>query len=166
VTYYVLFFIQLKTRKVIIAGISAHLNDNWMAQIGRNLTGWDGALENAKYLIHDRDKKYSTKFDAIMRASSIKPLKLLAMSPNLKAFSERWVKAVKSEVLDKQVLFGKKSLQYILREHTTHYHKERNHQSLGNCIPFPSHEVGNPDGNIKYNEHLGGLLKYYYRDAP
>jgi transposase InsO family protein len=164
-TYYVLFFIQLKTREVIIAGITAHPNDNWMAQIGRNLTGWDSALENAKYLIHDRDTKYSTKFDGIMRNSGIKPLKLPAMSPNLNAFSERWVKTVKSEVLDKQVLFGKRSLDYVLREYTAHYHKERNHQGLDNTIPFPSDEVGNSDGNIKCKKRLGGLLKYYYRDA-
>jgi hypothetical protein len=119
-TYYVLFFIQLKTRKVIIAGITTHLNDNWMAQISRNLTGWDGELENAKYLIHDCDTKYSVKFDTIIQISGIKP---------------------------------------------AYYHKERNHQGLDNAIPFPSDEVGNSDGNIKCNERLGGLLKYYYRDA-
>lgn len=64
-TYYVLFFIQLKTRKVIIADITSPPNDNWMAQTARNLTSWDGRLENAEYLIHDLDAKYSTKFDAI-----------------------------------------------------------------------------------------------------
>jgi transposase InsO family protein len=164
-TYYVLFFIQFKTRKVIIAGITTHPNDNWMAQVARKLTGWAGALENAKYLIHDRDTKYSTKFDAIMRTSGIKPLKLPARSPSLNAFSERWVKTGKSEVLDKQVLFDQKSLRYVLREYTVHYHNERNHQGLDNTIPFPSDEVGNYDGNIKCKERLGGLLKYYYRDA-
>lgn len=164
-TYYVLFFIQLKTRKVTIAGITNHPNDNWMAQVARNLTNWDGELENAKYLIHDRDTKYSAQFDAIMRTSGIKPLKLPAMSPNLNAFSERWVKTVKSEILDKQVLFGKGSLQYVLREYTAHYHEERNHQGLDNTIPFPFKEVGNTYGNIKCKERFGGLLKYYYRDA-
>jgi transposase InsO family protein len=164
-TYYVLFFIQLKTRKVIIAGITAHPNDNWMAQTARNLTGWDGELKNAKYLIHDRDTKYSTQFDAIIQTSGIKPLKLPAMSPNLNAFSERWVKTVKSEVLDKQVLFGKKLLQYVLCEYTAHYYNDRNHQELDNTIPFPSDAVGNPEGKIKCKERLSGLLKYYYRNA-
>ena len=165
VTYYVLFFIQIKTRKVIIGGITAHPNGEWMSQVARNLTGWDGELEDGRYLIHDRDTKYSAKFDAIIRSAGIKPIKLPPRSPNLNAFSERWVKSVKSEILEKQVLFGKKSLQYVLREYTAHYHKERNHQGLDNTIPFPSDKVGNIQGNIKCNERLGGLLKYYYRDA-
>lgn len=165
VTYYVLFFIQIKTKKVIIPGITTHPNDNWMAQVARNLTDWDGELKNAKYLIHDRDTKYSAKFDAIIQSSGIKPIKLPPMSPNLNAFSERWVKSVKSEILEKQILFGKKSLQYVLREYVAHFHEERNHQELDNTIPFPSAEVGNSDGNIRTKERLGGLLKYYYRDA-
>jgi hypothetical protein len=70
-----------------------------------------------------------------------------------------------NKVLDKQVLFGKKSLQYVLSEYTAHYHKERNHQGLDNTIPFPSDEVGKSDENIKTKERLGGLLKYYYRGA-
>ena len=164
-TYYVLFFIQIKTKKVIIPGITAHPNDGWMSQVARNLTGGDCELENARYLIHDRDTKYTTQFDAIMQTSGINPIKLLPMSPNLNAFAERWVKSVKSEILEKQVLFGKKSLQYVLREYVAHYHKERNHQGLDNTIPFPSDKVGNIQGNIKCNERLGGLLKYYYRDA-
>ena len=66
-----------------------------------------------------------------MRTSGIKPLKLPVMSPNLNAFSERWVKSVKSEILEKQVLFGKKSLQYVLREYVAHYHKERTSSRTG-----------------------------------
>ena len=136
-----------------------------MAQVARNLTGWDCELEDARYLIHDRDTKYSAKFDAIIRSAGIKPIKLPPRSPNLNAFSERWVKSVKSEILEKQVLFGKKSLQYVLREYVAHYHKERNHQGLDNTIPFPSDEVGNIQDNIRCNKRLGGLLKYYYRDV-
>ena len=165
VTYYVLFFIQIKTRKVIIGGIAAHPNGEWMNQVARNLTGWDCELENAKYLIHDRDTKYTTQFDAIMKSSGIKPLKLPPMSPNLNAFAERWVKSAKSEILDKQVLFGKKSLQYVLREYLAHYHQERNHQGLDNSIPFPIENTENSEGKVKTKERLGGLLKYYYRDA-
>ena len=86
VTYYVLFFIQVKTRKIVIGGITANPNGEWMAQIARNLTGWDGELESAKYLIHDRDTKYTAQADSIMNTAGIKALKLPAMSPNLNAF--------------------------------------------------------------------------------
>ncbi len=165
VTYYVLFFIEIKTRRVVIGGISPHPNGEWMAQAARNLTGWDGEMEGAKYLIHDRDTKYTAQFDAILKSSGIKPLKIPPRSPNLNAFAERWVKSVKTEVLEKQVLFGKKSLRYVLREYLAHYHHERNHQGLDNTIPFPNKTVGTNTGKIKKQERLGGLLKYYYRAA-
>ena len=160
-----MFFIEVKTRKVIIGGITPYPNGEWMAQVARNLTGWDCELAEAKYLIHDRDTKYTKQFDSMMKSSGVKPLKLPPMSPNLNAFAERWVKSVKNEILDKQVLFGKKSLQYVLREYLAHYHQERNHQGLDNTIPFPAEEVGNVEGDIKTKKRLGGLLKYYYRDA-
>lgn len=83
------------------------------------------------------------------------------MSPNLNAFAKRWVKTVKSEMLDKQVLFGKRSLQYVLCEYTTHYHEERN----DNTILFPSEEAGNTVGYIKCKECLDRPLKYHYRDV-
>ncbi len=165
VTYYVLFFIQVKTRKIVIGGITAHPNGEWMAQIVRNLTGRDGELNGAKYLIHDRDTKYTAQVDTIMNTAGIKALKLPAMSQNLNAFAERWVKSVKVEILDKQVLFGKKALKYTLYEYVSHFHQERNHQGLNNAIPFPAAEVGNVSGKIKTRERLGGLLKYYYRQA-
>jgi len=136
-----------------------------MAQIARNLTGWDGELESAKYLIHDRDTKYTTQFDEIMKSSGIKPIKLPVRSPNLNAYAERWVKSVKNEVIDRQVLFGKKALSHSLKEYVAHFHHERNHQGLGNTIPFPSETVGDITGKIRKRERLGGLLKYYYRQA-
>ncbi|MFA6100904.1 MAG: hypothetical protein WCV67_00175 [Victivallaceae bacterium] len=80
-----------------------------MAQVARSLTGWDGELRDAKYLIHDRDTKYTAQVDTIMNTAGIQTLKFPAMSSNLNAFAERWVKSVKVEVLDKQVLFGKKA---------------------------------------------------------
>jgi transposase InsO family protein len=165
VTCYVLFFIQVKTRRIVIGGITDHPNGEWMAQVARNLTGWDGELQNAKYLIHDRDTKYTDQVDTIMNTAGIKAIKLPAMSPNLNAFAERWVKSVKVEVLDKQVLFGKKALQYTLNEYVSHFHQERNHQGLNNTIPFPASELGNVSVKIKTRERLGGLLKYYYRQA-
>ena len=129
-----------------------------MAQVARNLTGWDGELQSAKYLIHDRDTKYTAQVDSIMNTAGIKALKLPAMSTNLNAFAKRWVKSVKVEILDKQVLFGKKALQYTLNEYVSHFYHERNHQGLYNTIPFPASEVGNVSGKIKTRERLGGLL--------
>jgi len=94
-----------------------------------------------------------------------RPIKLPARSPNLNAYAERWVKSVKNEIIDRQVLFGKKALSHSLKEYIAHFHKERNHQGLDNTIPFPSEIVGNVSGKIRKKERLGGLPKYYYRQA-
>ena len=87
-----LFFIQVKTKKIVIGEITAHPNGEWMAQV----TGWDGELHDAKYLIHDRDTKYTAQIDSIMSATGIKAIKLSAVSKNLNAYVERWGKVRKS----------------------------------------------------------------------
>jgi putative transposase len=91
VTYYVLFFIHLESRKVEIAGVTPHPNEVWMTQIARNVTmdEW-GFLNNCRYLIHDRDAKYCRSFREIIESGDVKPLRRPARSPNLNAFSERW----------------------------------------------------------------------------
>jgi hypothetical protein len=96
VTYYVLFFIHLESRKVDIAGITVHPNDQWMQQMARNVTMEGcGALRDCRYLLHDRDTKYTTSFRAIIESGQVKTLPLPARSPNLNAYAERWVRSVK-----------------------------------------------------------------------
>ena len=165
VSYYVLFFINVGSREVFIAGMTPHPNGQWMAQIARNITGFDGELVNAKYLIHDRDGKYTAQFDAIMESAGIHPIRLPPRSPNLNAYAERFVLSIKSECLNKIIFAGEKSLRRALKNYVEHYHMERNHQGLDNCIPFPADEVANGTGKIKCKERLGGLLKYYYREV-
>jgi len=167
VTYYVLFFIKLESREVKIAGMTPHPNEIWIKQIARNITmeGW-GFLNNCKYLIHDRDTKFTDSFCAIIKTSDVVPLKLPARSPNLNAFTERWVRSVKEDCLSKLILFGEASLRRVLREYLIHYHAERNHQGKNNVILFPdplSNERSK--GSIECRERLGGVLKYYYRNA-
>ena len=139
-----------------------------MKQIARNVTmnEW-GFLENCQYLIHDRDSKYCHSFREIIKSGEVKPLRLPARSPNLNAFSERWVKSVKEECLSKLILFGEASLRCALRDYLVHYHAERNHQGKDNVLLFPTAtKAMNPiDGPVGCKERLGGLLKYYHRDA-
>jgi putative transposase len=168
VTYYVLFFIHLESRKVEIAGITQHPNERWMKQIARNVTmdEW-GFLGNCRYLIHDRDTKYCQSFRNIIESGDVKTLPLPARSPNLNAFSERWVKSVKDDCLSKLILFGETSLRRALREYLIHYHAERNHQGKDNVLLFPTAKkaMNRVDGSINCKERLGGLLKYYHREA-
>ena len=138
VTYYVLFFIHLESRRVDIAGITVHPDEPWMKQMARNVTMEGcGALRDCRYLLHDRDTKYTQSFRAIIASGQVEPLVLPARSPNLNAYAERWVRSVKEECLSKVILFGERSLRRALSEYVEHYHAERNHQGKGNVLLFP-----------------------------
>jgi len=76
-------------------------------QIARNVTGWERGLVGARYLIHDRDAKYTASFDEILKSVAIRPVRLPPHSPNLNAFAERFVKSIKTECLEQFVLFGR-----------------------------------------------------------
>jgi putative transposase len=166
VTYYVLFFIHLESRRVVIAGITVHPYERWMEQIARNVTMEGcGALRDCRYLLHDRDTKYTQSFRAIIASGQVEPLVLPARSPNLNAYAERWVRSVKDEGLSKVILFGERSLRRALNEYVDHYHAERNHQGKGNVLLFPRYRNVHPGRPVQCRERLGGLLRYYHREA-
>ncbi|MFT5391767.1 MAG: putative transposase [Gammaproteobacteria bacterium] len=168
VTDYVLFFIHLESRRVEVAGLTPHPNEAWMQQVARNVTmdEW-GCLDGCRYLIHDRDTKFCDSFRRTIKSSGVEPLRLPARRPNLNAFAERWVKSVKDECLSKLIFFGEDSLRRALHEYLAHYHGERNHQGRDNVLLFPNStaNAGSYDRPIACRERLGGLLKYYHRDA-
>ena len=166
-TYYVLFFIHLETRRVSLVGFTPYPDQEWMEQQARNLTmeewGW---LRGCRYLLHDRDTKFCESFRELIESGSVKPLRLPARSPNLNSYAERWVRSVKEECLAKLILFGESSLRRALQQYLLHYHEERNHQRKGNQILFPSQKETRRDiGAVRCRERLGGLLKYYEREA-
>jgi putative transposase len=166
VTYYVLFFIHLESRRVDIAGITAHPDERWMQQIARNVTMEGcGALRDCCYLLHDRDTKYTQSFRAIIASGRVEPLVLPPCSPNLNAYVERWVRSVKEECLCKVILFGERSLRLALSEYVEHFHAERNHQGKGNVLLFPRSANTRRDGTVQCRERLGGLLHYYHQEA-
>jgi putative transposase len=166
VTYYVLFFIHLESRKVDIAGITVHPNEQWMQQMARNATMEGcGALRECRYLLHDRDTKFTISFRAIIASGQVKTLALPAHSPNLNAYAERWVRSVKEECLSKIILFGERSLRRALREYVEHYHAERNHQGKSNALLFGRVTETRRDAPLQCRERLGGLLNYYHQEA-
>jgi len=165
-TYYVLFFIHLESRKVDIAGITVHPNEQWMQQMARNATMEGcGTLQDCRYLLHDRDTKFTISFRAIIKSGRVKTLALPAHSPNLNAYAERWVRSVKEECLSKIILFGERSLRRALSEYVEHYHTERNHQGKSNVLLFPRVTEPRRGGPVQCRERLGGLLRYYRQEA-
>jgi putative transposase len=167
VTYYVLFFIHLASRKVHVAGVTPHPNEQWMIQIARNVTmeEW-GFLSSGHYLIHDRDGKYCPAFQDILEAAGVKRVPLPPRSPNLNAYAERWVRSVKEECLSRLILFGEASLCHALTQYVEHFHHERNHQGKANVLLFPAVSQDTDCASpIRCRERIGGLLKYYEREA-
>ena len=144
-------------------------HQGWMAQVVRNITDIDEGMllqNNCKYLIHDRDSKFCEHFDSLMRSVNIEPMKLPPRSPNLNAYAERFILSVKSECLDRMILFGERSLRHVLKEYAAHYHFERNHQGIGNNLIFPQPAPEkSSEQAIECRERLGGLLKFYHRRA-
>jgi transposase InsO family protein len=136
-----------------------------MKRAARNVSGRDGQMASARHLIHDRDGKYAASFDEILRSVGVGIVKLPPRSPNLNAFAERFVRSIKSECLDRLVLFGEKSLRHVVREYVEHYHRERNHQGIGNAIPFPDERLSATGQKVKKSERIGGLLSFYHRQA-
>ncbi len=165
VRYHVLFVIRLSSRKVQIAGIIPEPDGEWMKQVGRNLTDCvDGFLCGCRYLIHDRSSLFTKEFLLILESSGVKSVRLPVRSPNLNAFAERFVRSIKSECLDRLILVGEPSLRRAVDQFCEHYHRERNHQGLENRIIEPEFGL-TEEGEVNCREWLGGLLRYYYRDA-
>jgi putative transposase len=166
VTSYVLVVMELATRRVQVAGITPHPTAAFMQQCARQLTDpFDGFLLGKRYLLHDRDTKFTQAFDALLKASGVEPLVLPPRSPNLNAHCERFVRSIKEEALDRMVMVGGPALSAVIHQYLAHDPAERNHQGLANQLIAPEPGVGSHSGSVRRRERLGGLLAYYYRDA-
>ena len=166
VTFYVFFVIELSTRRIEIAGITAGPNEAWMMQVGRNLTDpFDGFLTNRNFLIIDRDSKYSIAFRGLLKDAGVEIVRLPPRSPDLNAYAERFVRSIKDECLDRMILFGERSLSKATRQFAAHYHTERNHQGLDNRLIDADRRAGSTAGAIECAQRLGGLLRFYQRAA-
>jgi len=165
-TYYVLFVIRLANRQIYVAGLTPQPDEVWMTQIARNVTFVDeGFLSSSRYLLHECDTKFCSAFVKPIESAGVRSVKLPARSPNLNAFAKRWVRSVKEECLSKLIFFGEESLRRALVQYQAHHHSERPRQGKENVILLPSSEENADDGPLQCRERLGGLLKYYNREA-
>jgi putative transposase len=163
-TYYVLFVMELSTRRVCIAGVTTHPDTQWMLQMARQLTDpVDGILFGKRYLILDRDTKYCRSFRDFVKREGIEVIRLPPRSPNLNAYAERWVRGVREESLSKLIPIGQGMLRRVLREYSAHFHHERNHQGVGNVLIMPRVSATHRVGSVIRRPRLGGLLNYYER---
>ena len=165
-TYYVLFVISVAERAVHIAGISTRPDEAWMLQVGRSLIDEEGgALASKRYVIIDRDTKYTRQFRRLVEEGGIGVIRLAPMSPNLNAYAERFVHSIKYECLSKMIFIGQASLRRAIDEYMAHYHAERNHQGLENRLIRSARSDAGSVGCIQRRRRLGGMLNYYHREA-
>jgi len=164
VTYYVLFLLDLKARRVHIAEATPCPGESFMALVARNLTDkMDGLLLTKRVLVCDRDAKFIDRFKKTLEASGAMVVVTPCQAPNGSAHAERFVRSINEECLHRMSLLGERNLLRRLRDSTAHHHAVGNHQGIGNEL-VDAGEL--PElGPVECRERLGALLQHYRR-AP
>jgi putative transposase len=161
--YYVFFFIAHASRRVWLAGCSTNPTGAWVTQQARNL-GLDLADQGMRFLIRDRDSKYSGTFDEVVRSGGIRIVKTPVRAPQANAIAERFVRTVRVECLDWLLILNRRHLERVLRVFVDHYNTHRPHRAL-KLLPPQRAEPPPTVGEIRRYDRLGGLIHEYYRDA-
>ena len=162
----VLVLIHLASRRVQIAGISAEPDGPGVTQLMRHATdAEDGCLRHRRCLSPDRDPLFRPAVRDTLPPADVTPIRRPARSPNLNAYTERFVRTIKDSCLARLVLIGEGSRRRAVRECVAHYHHERNHQGLDHRLTLPLSTAPPPRGRVQCRQQLGGMLHYYYQSA-
>jgi len=164
-TLYVLFFIEIGSRRVHLAGCTPHPQAVWVEQQARQMV-WqlDEREFPVSHFLHDNDKKFTDSFDTIFRSQSIEIVPLPYRAPNANAFAERWVRTVREECLDQLLIWNEVHLRRVLKEYVTYYNTRRPHQGLEQDTPEGLGPVS-LEGEVRRRDVLGGIIHDYYREA-
>ncbi len=165
---YVLFFIEHGTRRAHLAGITAHPTGAWVTQQARNLLmNLEDHAGGLKFLIRDRDAKFTSAFGAVLAAAGVRIIKTPVRAPRANAIAERWVGSARRECLDRMLITGERHLRLVLDEYVDHYNGHRPHRSLQQDPPagrlHPSAEMSSM--RVLRRDRLGGLIREYAQVA-
>jgi putative transposase len=168
--FYVLFFIELASRRVHLAGITTNPDGGWVSQQARNLLiQLDDEAVRPRFLIRDRDSKFTREFDEVFRSEGVRVIKAPVRAPKARAHAERWVGSVRRECLDRLLIVGHRHLQHVLASYARHYNEHRPHRALGQRPPLSKPpprgertiaEVVELD-RLRRRDLLGGLIHEY-----
>ncbi|MEO3859548.1 integrase core domain-containing protein [Acrocarpospora sp. B8E8] len=164
---YVLFVIEVATRRVHLVGVTAHPTGTWMVQRARNLLldadGWIGQMT---FLLRDRDSKFVADFDTVFASIGIRVLQTPPRAPVANCYAERWVGTVRRECTDRMLIFNERHLRTVLTEYIQHYNRHRPHRSLHQRPPDPNPEVISFErARITRHTILDGLINEYSQVA-
>jgi hypothetical protein len=170
-TLYVLFIIELGTRQVRLAGVTRHPDGSWVVQRARELsTERPEGTTTPRFLIRDRDSKFTRAFDDLFTADGTQIIKTPVQAPNANAFAERWVRTVRQECLDWMLIRDRRHLERVLDEYVRHYNDQRPHRGLALRPPRIVDDESNPGAvpvaaTVRRRDRLGGLIHEYYQAA-
>jgi putative transposase len=166
---YVLFAIEVGTRRVHVLGVTSHPVGEWVAQQARNLLMQLGeGVAGFRFLVRDRDTKFTPAFDAVFAAEGIQVLRTPVKAPKANAYAERWVGTVRREAVDRTLIFGGRQLRAVVAEYADHYNVHRPHRALGQAPPLGRGEavaVAGSAGRVVRRDRLGGLIHEYAQVA-
>jgi len=169
---YILFLIEVETRRVHLLGLTAHPTGAWVTQAARNLLmDLDERADQFRFLVRDRDTKFTDAFDAVFAGAGIDVLRIPPRAPRANAYAERWVRTVRTECLDWILIFNQNHLQKVLDSYVAHYNGGRPHRGLRLDIPAPPPPLSDQTGDtkdggaIERSDILGGLIHEYRRAA-
>ncbi|WP_309238661.1 integrase core domain-containing protein [Actinoplanes aureus] len=159
---YVLFFLEVATRRVHVAGVTAHPTGAWVAQQARNLLmDLNERADSVRFLLRDRDAKFTAVFDTVFTAAGIDVIRTPPQAPRANAFAERWVGTVRRECTDRMLIVGERHLTAVLANYTRHYNEHRPHRSLGQRPPEPRSAAA----KVNRRPVLDGLINEYAQAA-
>jgi putative transposase len=158
----VLFFISLATRRLEYVACSSNPDGRWVAQQARNLVMQFGDEQPFRFLIHDRDAKFSRAFGEVFRSDGIRVIRTPVQAPNANAYAERWVRTVRTDCLDRILILGRRHLEHGLRIYRRHYNEHRPHRAL-ELLPPNAREPTRPNATDRLGRRdlLGGLIHEY-----
>jgi putative transposase len=161
---YVLFFLEVGSRRVHLAGCTPNPTGSWVTQQARNL-GFTDLLERTRFLVHDRDSKFSASFDEVFRSEGIRVIRTPIRAPQANAYAERFVRSVREECLDWLLIVRRRHLDRVLYQYIE-YNRERPHRGLDLAPPQPNAKGrASRASAVERRDRLGGLLHEYYRAA-
>jgi putative transposase len=164
----VLFVLEVATRRVHLLGVTSHPVGDWVTQQARNLLmELQDRVGRFRFLLRDRDTKFTAAFDAVFTAEGIQVLRTPVRAPRANAYAERWVGTVRRELLDRMLILGCRQLRSVLAEYVDHYNGHRPHRALGQAPPLGPGEsaVAVPAGRVVRRDRLGGLIHEYAQVA-
>jgi transposase InsO family protein len=167
---YVLFVVELDRRRVHLVGVTAHPTGAWVSQVARNLLmDLDEHVHRFRFLIRDRDAKFTSAFDAVFASAGVETVKIPPRAPRANAYAERWVRTVRAECLDWTLVWNRRHLQRVLTAYLEHYNTGRPHRGINLDVPMPAPTATvtalPAAGRIERVDVLGGLIHEYRRAA-